>query len=128
MVGLVPLLIIVLVLVIYLTVDCFLFPAPLPASPTERKPCCYDAGDPHIGHAYEAITSDVLSRYQRMSGKRVFFQTGSDEHGQKIANTASALGVEPIDICDKYAGETYQGIDVYIGQLKLALAQGGKTK
>ncbi|CAM9910395.1 unnamed protein product, partial [Hapterophycus canaliculatus] len=61
-------------------------------------------GDPHIGHAYEAITSDVLSRYQRMAGKRVFFQTGSDEHGQKIANTAKALGVEPIDICDKYAG------------------------
>lgn len=40
-----------------------------------------------------------------MAGKRVFFQTGSDEHGQKIANTAKALGVEPIDICDKYAGE-----------------------
>lgn len=63
-------------------------------------------GDPHIGHAYEAITADVLSRYQRMAGKKVFFQTGSDEHGQKIANTAAALGVQPIDICDKYAGES----------------------
>lgn len=62
-------------------------------------------GDPHIGHAYEAITADVISRYQRMAGKKVFFQTGSDEHGQKIANTAAALGVQPIDICDKYAGE-----------------------
>lgn len=62
-------------------------------------------GDPHIGHAYEAITSDVLSRYQRMKGKQVYFQTGSDEHGQKIANTALAMGVEPIDICNKYAGE-----------------------
>lgn len=40
-----------------------------------------------------------------MKGKRVFFQTGSDEHGQKIANRAAALGVAPIEICDKYAGE-----------------------
>eukprot|EP00752_Nemacystus_decipiens_P011387 g10117.t1 len=63
----------------------------------------YTNGDPHIGHAYEAITSDVLSRYQRMAGKRVFFQSGSDEHGQKIANTAKAQGLRPIDICDKYA-------------------------
>ncbi|CAM9158865.1 unnamed protein product [Ectocarpus sp. 8 AP-2014] len=65
----------------------------------------YTNGEPHIGHAYEAITSDVLSRYQRMSGKRVIFQTGSDEHGQKIANTAAKLGLQPIDICDKYAGK-----------------------
>lgn len=64
-------------------------------------------GDPHIGHAYEAITSDVLSRFQRMAGKRVFFQTGSDEHGQKIANRAAALGLRPIDICDKYAGKCF---------------------
>ena len=62
-------------------------------------------GDPHIGHAYEAVTSDVLSRYQRMAGKRVFFQTGSDEHGQKIAEKAATMGLRPIDICDKYAGE-----------------------
>lgn len=70
-------------------------------------------GDPHIGHAYEAITSDVLSRYQRMAGKRVFFQTGSDEHGQKIANRAEALGLQPIDICDKYAGKLFY-LGVYI--------------
>lgn len=49
----------------------------------------------------------MISRYQRMKGKRVFFLTGSDEHGQKIANTAAALGIEPIDICDKYAGESF---------------------
>lgn len=80
--------------------------APLPPPPPNKNltPVPH-TGDPHIGHAYEAITSDVLSRYQRMSGKRVFFQTGSDEHGQKIANAAAALGVEPIDICDKYAGK-----------------------
>lgn len=65
------------------------------------------AGDPHIGHAYEAITTDVIARYQRMSGKRVHFMTGSDEHGQKIANTAAKLGLQPIDICDKYAGEIF---------------------
>jgi len=39
----------------------------------------------HIGHAYEAITTDVLARYQRLGGKDVFFLTGTDEHGQKIA-------------------------------------------
>lgn len=39
-----------------------------------------------------------------MNGKEVFFLTGSDEHGQKIANTAAAMGIEPIDICNKYAG------------------------
>ncbi len=48
----------------------------------------------------------MLSRYQRMAGKRVFFQTGSDEHGQKIAEKAATMGLQPIDICDKYAGET----------------------
>ena len=63
-------------------------------------------GDPHIGHAYEAITTDVMARYQRMRGRRVHFMTGSDEHGQKIANTAARLGLEPIDICDKFAGES----------------------
>ncbi|KAG5179463.1 methionyl-tRNA synthetase, partial [Tribonema minus] len=57
-----------------------------------------------IGHAYEAIASDCLSRYHRMYGRRVFFQTGTDEHGQKIAAAAEAEGKQPIDICDLYAG------------------------
>eukprot|EP01052_Picozoa_sp_SAG31_P022408 SAG31_NODE_1781_length_7282_cov_1.770291_5_plen_212_part_00 len=63
----------------------------------------YTNGPPHIGHAYEAVTSDVLSRYHRRFGRRVFFLTGTDEHGQKIADTASKGSCKPIDICDKYA-------------------------
>ena len=65
----------------------------------------YTNGPPHVGHAYEAITSDVISRYHRVYGRQVFFLTGTDEHGQKIADTAEKAGVKPIDICDKYAGQ-----------------------
>ena len=64
----------------------------------------YTNGNPHIGHAYEAVTSDVIARYQRMAGKQVFFLTGTDEHGQKVATTAEGLGMTPIELCDKYAG------------------------
>ncbi|CAM9290452.1 unnamed protein product [Chrysoparadoxa australica] len=64
----------------------------------------YTNGNPHIGHAYEGITSDIISRYFRMCGRNVRFQTGTDEHGQKIANTAAGMGLKPIDICNKYAG------------------------
>ena len=44
----------------------------------------YTNGPPHIGHAYEAITSDVIARYHRIYGRNVFFLTGTDEHGQKV--------------------------------------------
>ena len=56
-----------------------------------------------LGHAYEAISTDAIARYHRMYGRDVFFLTGTDEHGQKIANRAETEGVKPIDICDKYA-------------------------
>ena len=63
----------------------------------------YANGPPHIGHAYEAVTSDVIARHQRLTSKHpVYFVTGSDEHGQKIAEQAAQEGVEPIEICDKY--------------------------
>ena len=63
----------------------------------------YTNGPAHMGHAYEAATSDVIARYQRSIGdKPVYFVTGSDEHGQKIANTAADQGKEPIDICNLY--------------------------
>ena len=53
----------------------------------------YTNGAPHMGHAYEAIIADSLARYHRAFGRNVFFMTGTDEHGQKIANAAEALGV-----------------------------------
>jgi methionyl-tRNA synthetase len=64
----------------------------------------YANGPGHMGHAYEAATSDVIVRYQRLTGENdaVYFLTGSDEHGQKIADTAVAQEMEPLEMCDKY--------------------------
>lgn len=65
----------------------------------------YTNGPAHMGHAYEATTSDALCRYARLKGDGpVYFLTGSDEHGQKIANTAAGENKQPIDICDKVSG------------------------
>ncbi|TYZ62823.1 hypothetical protein PybrP1_012258 [[Pythium] brassicae (nom. inval.)] len=63
----------------------------------------YTNGLPHMGHAYENITADVIARYHRAFGRDVRFLTGTDEHGQKIAQTAEAAGVTPMALCDKYA-------------------------
>ncbi|KAH7464882.1 hypothetical protein KRP22_012701 [Phytophthora ramorum] len=64
----------------------------------------YTNGLPHMGHAYENVCSDVICRYHRVFGRDVFFLTGTDEHGQKIAQTAEAAGVSPQQLVDKYAG------------------------
>ncbi|OQR84558.1 methionyl-tRNA synthetase [Achlya hypogyna] len=64
----------------------------------------YSNGMPHIGHAYENVTADVIARYHRTYGRDVRFLTGTDEHGQKIAQTAEAQGMTPIQLCDKYSG------------------------
>lgn len=62
----------------------------------------YTNGPPHMGHAYEAATSDVIARFHRLLGESTYFLTGSDEHGQKIAQTAADQGKQPIDICNFY--------------------------
>jgi methionyl-tRNA synthetase len=56
----------------------------------------YTNGSPHIGHAYEKVLADVISRYQRLAGRPVYFLTGVDQHGQKVEQTAAKEGVEPI--------------------------------
>jgi len=61
----------------------------------------YPNGPPHIGHAYEAIAADVIARFQRSRGRDVRFQTGTDEHGLKMAQAARAEGLEPRDFADK---------------------------
>ena len=61
----------------------------------------YPNGRPHIGHAYEAIAADVIARFQRSQGRDVRFQTGTDEHGLKMAQAARAEGVEPRDFADR---------------------------
>jgi len=61
----------------------------------------YANGPPHMGHAYEGVLADVIARYHRAYGREVFFLTGADEHGQKIADTAASMGIAPIELCDK---------------------------
>ena len=56
----------------------------------------YPNGVPHIGHAYEAIATDALARFQRLDGKDVFFLTGTDEHGLKMVQTAESEGLTPL--------------------------------
>jgi methionyl-tRNA synthetase len=55
----------------------------------------YSNGEPHLGHAYEKIGADCMARYRRLRGDRVHFLIGMDEHGQKVAQSAEAAGVEP---------------------------------
>src|SRR5688572_11441153 len=64
----------------------------------------YPNGRPHIGHAYEAIATDVIARFQRMRGLDVFFQTGTDEHGLKMAQTARERGVGPAEFAAEMSG------------------------
>ena len=61
----------------------------------------YPNGVPHIGHAYEAITTDALARFQRLDGKDVFFLTGTDEHGQKMAQTAEAENLPTMEVATR---------------------------
>ncbi|WP_343347494.1 methionine--tRNA ligase [Sphingomicrobium sp. XHP0239] len=58
----------------------------------------YPNGAPHIGHAYEAIAADVMARFRRGQGRDVYFQTGTDEHGLKMAQTAREQGIEPAEL------------------------------
>ena len=64
----------------------------------------YPNGKPHIGHAYETIAADVIARFQRASGREVRFQTGTDEHGLKMAQKARDLGVTPRALADEMSG------------------------
>lgn len=64
----------------------------------------YPNGRPHIGHAYEVIATDAIARFQRMMGRDVFFQTGTDEHGLKMAQAARARNMEPRALADEMSG------------------------
>jgi len=63
----------------------------------------YVNAEPHIGHALEFVQADALARYYRLLGHEVFFNTGTDEHGQKIAQKADAEGLERQAYVDQYA-------------------------
>ena len=65
----------------------------------------YTSGKPHIGNTYEIVLADAIARYKRSKGFDVFFQTGTDEHGQKIELKAEEAGVTPKEFVDNVAGE-----------------------
>lgn len=69
----------------------------------------YVNADPHIGFALEIVQADAMARWARRQGEKVIFNTGTDEHGQKIYKAAEAAGVDPKTYCDKYA-ESFHGL------------------
>jgi methionyl-tRNA synthetase len=75
----------------------------------------YPNGRPHIGHAYEAIATDAIARFQRLMGREVCFLTGTDEHGLKMDQTARGLGIETIALADEmsfYFKEMCERLDI----------------
>ncbi len=78
-------------------------------------PIYYVNDVPHIGHSYTTIAADVLARYHRLKGEDVFFLTGTDEHGAKVAQSAKAVGKTPLEFCDEVSRkfrETWQLLNV----------------
>ena len=69
----------------------------------------YTSGKPHIGNCYEIVLADSIARYKRAQGRDVFFQTGTDEHGQKIEQKAQEAGMTPKEFVDQVAG-TVKGL------------------
>jgi len=65
----------------------------------------YTSGKPHVGNVYEIVLADCIARYKRQQGFDVYFQTGTDEHGQKIEEKAKAEGMQPKEFVDKIAGQ-----------------------
>ena len=69
----------------------------------------YTSGKPHIGNSYEIVLADSIARFKRQQGYEVFFQTGTDEHGQKIEQKAAEAGITPKQFVDNVAG-TIKGL------------------
>ena len=65
----------------------------------------YTSGKPHIGNTYEIVLADAIARFRRQEGYDVYFQTGTDEHGQKIQEKAEKAGITPKEYVDNVAGE-----------------------
>ena len=72
----------------------------------------YASGKPHIGNIYEIIMADAIARYKKLLGYDVYFQTGTDEHGQKIEEKAKAAGMSPKEFVDMQAGEIKRIFDL----------------
>jgi methionyl-tRNA synthetase len=74
----------------------------------------YPNGPPHIGHAYEAIATDAIARFERLDGKDVFFLTGTDEHGLKMKQTAAAEGLSPRALAERNSAR-FRAMDEALG-------------
>ncbi len=66
-------------------------------------PIYYVNGEPHLGHVYTTVAADVLARHMRQRGEDVFFLTGTDEHGEPVAQAAEREGVTPRELADRNA-------------------------
>jgi methionyl-tRNA synthetase len=77
----------------------------MPKSFYITTPIYYVNASPHIGHAYTTIVADALARYHRMAGEDTFFVTGTDEHGDKIAEAAKSAGITPKEYADKISAQ-----------------------
>ena len=73
----------------------------------------YTSSKPHIGNTYEIVLADSIARYKRMQGYNVYFQTGTDEHGQKIEEKAKEANIKPQEYVDKVSLEVKQIWDMY---------------
>ena len=70
----------------------------------------YTSSKPHIGNTYDIVLADMIARYKRMMGYDVFFQTGSDEHGQKIEKKAHEKGLTPIEFINPFVHSAILGV------------------
>jgi methionyl-tRNA synthetase len=77
-------------------------------------PIYYVNAAPHLGHAYTTIAADVLARHHRQRSEQVFFLTGTDEHGEPVADAAHALGIEPQELADRNA-ERFRALAPQLG-------------
>jgi len=75
-------------------------------------PIYYVNDKPHLGHAYTTIAADILARWHRMKGEKVFFLTGTDEHGEKVAKSAVEQRVTPQEMCDRNSARFQKVFDV----------------
>ena len=77
-----------------------------PAAPTFTitTPIYYVNDSPHVGHAYTTVSCDAIARFQRLDGKKVWFVTGTDEHGQKVEASAKLRGMSPESFVDDVSG------------------------
>ena len=73
-------------------------------------PIYYVNDAPHIGHAYTTVAGDVLTRWHRQRGDEVWFLTGTDEHGEKVLNTAKSNNTPPQDWCDKLVESAWKPV------------------